>query len=85
MTENAAVRGCADSLAATLEEHPEPQPAPELAAAKPSLGTAWRLLDEARAKLQAVRDVCEGASTGNLANTPRGRLAKAVLSQLGES
>ena len=68
-------------------DEPQPaddvKPAPELAAAKPDLGTAWRLLNETREQLANVRSVCEGASAGNLANTPRGRLAKAVLSQTG--
>ena len=39
------------------------QPQPELAAAKPELGTAWRLLDEARAKLAALREQLAGLAT----------------------
>lgn len=56
------------------------QAAPGTAA--PELRTAWRLANERAGQIARARAVCEGASAGMLANTPRGRLAKAVLAQL---
>jgi hypothetical protein len=67
---DAARRGgfgyCADELAHILDQHPEAQPAPELAAgAKPSLGTAWRLLNDLREQLAAITTEMHAAADAN--------------------
>lgn len=59
-----------------------PQPAPELAAAQARLRETAADNIRLRWQLERVREITDGASAGNLANTPRGRLAKAILSQL---
>lgn len=55
----------------------DPQPA--------DVGTAWRLLDQARGQLQAIRQIAEAAAKGEAARlhgSPKEILARAILDEL---
>jgi hypothetical protein len=71
-----------DEAHAALDRSRAPQPA--LAAAQATLRETAADNIRLRGQLERVRATADGASAGNLASTPRGRLAKAILSQMGE-
>lgn len=52
-----------------------PQPAPEVGGE----------LNRLRTQIKIIRELAEGASVGNLAATPRGKFAAAILTQLDPS